>query len=226
MDHDLVVREKLTEKYLLNELAPAERDEFEEHYFVCTECARDIHAASEFVEHSKVVLAENDEPAFATSGARQQPSGGWFAWLRPAFAAPALALLLLVVGYQNLVTYPSLRSAVTHPHVLPWAAVTVGTWGESRPTITLSQGMSFLVLVRIPPDGAYAQYKADLYNPGGELEWSLTIPATPGQDQWPVQVPSANRRAGTYKMQVSGITAAGERKDLGTALFDLQIDKL
>jgi len=31
MDHEVVVRQKLTERYLLNELGPVERDEFEEH---------------------------------------------------------------------------------------------------------------------------------------------------------------------------------------------------
>ena len=31
MDHDTVVRQKLTERYLLNELDPEARDNFEEH---------------------------------------------------------------------------------------------------------------------------------------------------------------------------------------------------
>ncbi|HEX9110108.1 MAG TPA: zf-HC2 domain-containing protein, partial [Terriglobales bacterium] len=58
MDHDVVVREKMTEKYLLNELDPEVRDQFEEHFFDCQECALDVRAAAEFVEQSKGVLAE------------------------------------------------------------------------------------------------------------------------------------------------------------------------
>jgi len=225
MDHEVVVRQKLTERYLLNELGPVERDEFEEHYFVCPECARDVHAASEFVEHSKVVLAESPKPVPEAAASGPQQAGAWLSWLRPAFAAPVLALLLAVVAYQNFVAYPNLRSALVRPRVLPWAAVAVGTWGGSNASITISQGAGFLLFIRIPPDGTYARYTADLYNPSGRLEWSLTIPAHAGQDEWPVQVPGTNRRAGTYKIQVSGITAAGEHKDLGNAFFELQIQK-
>jgi len=64
-----------------------------------------------------------------------------------------------------------------------------------------------------------------LYNPAGELEWSLTIPAAASQDQWPVQVPAGNRSAGTYTLAVHGIVATGESKDLGRASFDLQIQQ-
>ena len=58
MDHDVVVRQKLTERYLLDELDPPARDEFEEHFFDCKECALDVRAGALFVEQSKVVLAE------------------------------------------------------------------------------------------------------------------------------------------------------------------------
>jgi hypothetical protein len=227
MDHDVVVREKITEKYLLQELNPEVRNEFEEHYFDCQECASDIRAGSEFVEHSKVVLAEAPEaaPAYTNSHGVNRAVRGWFAWLRPAFAVPAVALLLVVIGYQNLVTYPELRSELKQPQVLPWASVNVGTWGAGGPTLMVARGQGFLLFVRIPPDGTYARYTADLYNPGGKLEWSLTIPAIAGQDQWPVQVPGANRETGTYKLSVRGTNAAGESKDLGSTSFELQNQK-
>ena len=134
MDHDVVVRQKMTERYLLNELDSESRDEFEEHFFDCPECAFDVRAGSAFVEQSKNVLAETREAemAPASSPTPAPASGGWLAWLRPAFAAPALALLLAVVGYQNLVTYPQLQQALNRPQVLPWAPVNVGTLGIWR----------------------------------------------------------------------------------------------
>ena len=58
MDHTAVVREKMTEKYMLQELEPEVRDEFEEHYFDCQECALDISAGAQFVAHAKTVMAE------------------------------------------------------------------------------------------------------------------------------------------------------------------------
>jgi hypothetical protein len=227
MDHEVVLRQKITERYLLNELDPAVRDEFEEHFFDCPECARDLRAGSEFVEQSKIVLAERTErdPLRLVSRNAREAKPGWLTWLRPAFAAPLLAILLAVVGYQNLVMYPELHAALIRPQVLPWTSVAVGTWGSAAPAITVPQGSGFLLFVRIPPDGGYARYKADLYNPKGKLEWSLTFPAIPGRDQWPVQVPAANRESGTYKIAVRGVTAAGESKDLGPASFELQIQK-
>jgi hypothetical protein len=48
---------------------------------------------------------------------------------------------------------------------------------------------------------------------------------TSAQDQWPVQVPGANREAGSYKLKVRGVTAAGESRDIGLTPFELQIQK-
>jgi hypothetical protein len=128
-----------------------------------------------------------------------------------------------VIGYQNLVTYPKMQAAVNSPRVLPWASVNVGTWGSGGPVIPTRPGEGFLLFVRIPPDGGYSHYVADLYNPAGKLEWSLTIPASSAQDQWPVQVPGARRTAGSYALVVRGVTAAGETKEVGRASFELQI---
>ena len=126
MDHNEVVRQKLTERYLLNELEGEQRDQFEEHYFECPECALDIRAGSEFVESSKVILAQPAE-AEQVAPVRRATRSGWWAWLRPQFAGAALALLLAVVGYQNLVTLPRLRGVQQQPQTLPFAVVAVGT---------------------------------------------------------------------------------------------------
>jgi Putative zinc-finger len=222
MDHTAVVRQKMTERYLLDELDPAVRDEFEEHYFDCPECALDIRVGAQFVAHSKTILAERSEP----TPARETPNRsrvGWFVWLRPTFAAPALALLLAVVGYQNLVTYPRVQSELNRPQVLPSASVNFGTWGAGGPPTTVPEGRGLLLFVRIPPDGPYSRYAADLHNPVGKLVGSFTIVPAEGQDQWPVTVPGIQREAGIYTLTVRGITADGQSKDLGHTSFELQI---
>jgi hypothetical protein len=230
MNHDEVVRQKLTEKYLLAELDPESRDQFEEHFFECAECALDVRAGTEFVASTRIVLAQSSESSVPQRTAdRNAGRRDWFAWLkgawlRPTFAMPAFALLLCVIGYQNLVVYPKLRIA-SKAQALPWAAVAVGTWGDSGPTISVPAGNAFLLFVRIPPDGDYVRYTADLYNPAGRLECSLNIPAAAGKDQWPVLVPEGNREPGNYRMAVRGITAAGETKDIGGTSFTLEIQK-
>jgi len=224
MDHTAVVREKMTERYLLNELDSHIRDEFEEHYFDCPECALDVTAGFQFVEQSKMILAERSEPIPIRSTAAPRPgSRGWLDWFRPAFAAQVLALLLLVAGYQNLVTLPGLRAALKQPQILPAVSVNMGTWGAGGAPTAVPEGKGLLLFVRIPPDGAYVRYTADLHSPSGKLEASFTITPAAGQDQWPVSVPALHREAGTYTMAVHGVTKGGEMKDLEATSFQLQI---
>src|SRR5215475_5658618 len=144
MDHSEALRLKATEKYLLNELDPEQLDQFEEHMFDCPECAVDVRAATMFVEQSKAVLSEARGPV----PVQVVPAThvGWLNWLRPAFAAPALALLLVVVGYQNLVSYPKLHQALSTPQVMAWTAVNVGTAGDEIPDVTVPQGQGFVLL--------------------------------------------------------------------------------
>ena len=223
MDHTEVVRQKLTERYLLHELDGETLAQFEAHFFDCTECALDIRIGTEFVAQSRAVLTEDAHaPVRERVAPERLKHGGWLAWLRPAFAVPVMALLLAVVGYQNLITYPGLRRAADRPQTLPWAAVTVGTYGPSGPTVPVEPGKGFLLLVRIPHDEAYIKYTADLYNPAGALEYSLAIPATAAGDQWPVIIPQGNRDPGNYRISVHGLTASGQIRDLGSAPFVLQ----
>lgn len=225
MDHSEALRLKATEKYLLNELDPEQLDQFEEHMFDCAECAVDVRAAAMFVEQSKAVLSEGRGPRPVTipTPARK----GWLDWLRPAFAAPALAALVLIVGYQNLISLPSLRQAVSTPHVTPWAVANVGMMGDETPEIPVTRGQGFALLVRIPPETGFTKYTADLLNPSGKLEWSLAIPVTPErdrkQDQFLVQMPGANWVSGTYSLKVHGVANTGEVRDVGQTSVDLKI---
>lgn len=232
MEHELVTAQNMTERYLLNELDPAVRDEFEEHYFNCAACAADVQAASLLIEKIKdgaiLDCAIPDPQRRPTPAIEPVPARPvWHGWLRPAFVIPVMAILLAVVGYQNLVTFPHLARQLNSPQILPYAQVNLDTYAAEGPTITPQPGQPFLLLVRIPPDGVYSRYTADLYNPAGKLEWSFafTIPASSQQDHWPLQVPGANREAGRYSLRVRGVTAAGESKDVGSTSFELQIQK-
>jgi len=219
MDHDVVVRQKMTERYLLNELEPEARDEFEEHFFVCPECAMDVRAASAFVERSKAVLATQDDMAEVTVPESSRPRRGWLDWLRPNIAAPVIAGLLAIVGVQNLGPKKS------EPVVLHWTSLNVASFAGEDKVIKVTRGSEFLLFVRVTPDRTYTSYQADLYNPENKLEWSRTFPASESQDQWPLLVPAADRKAGTYTLAVQGITSAGQHQDAGRASFDLQFDK-
>lgn len=46
MNHDDAIKTMAAERYILDELEPAERDAFEEHFFDCTECTADVRDAA------------------------------------------------------------------------------------------------------------------------------------------------------------------------------------
>jgi Putative zinc-finger len=227
MDHEIVVREKMTEKYLLAELDDELRDEFEEHYFDCVECAQDVRAASAFVEQSKAILAK--EAAVLEEGAagqnRSKPGGrGWFVWLRPAFAVPVFALMLIVIGYQNFVTLPRLSETANNPKLLPAVTVNLLTYGSNSTALAVRPGGGFLLNVIVPPGKSYSAYRVELYNPAGELESKLPV-STSANDTWSIQFPVANRQDGTYRVKVYGVTADGKDVEVGSNSFVLQVQK-
>jgi hypothetical protein len=223
MDHTESIRLMAAEKYLLGELAPEQREQFEEHFFDCQECALDVRAGAALVEHSKVVLAEPDAVSPVRMPVAAKP--GRFAWLRPAFVVPVLAVLLGVVGYQNLVTYPQLKLAASTPQILPWASINISTRGASTTPISTHAGEGFHLLVNIPPDSHYASYTFDLSSPSGRLEWSRTVPATSSDEARSIYVPGANQEQGAYTLAVHGNTASNESSDLGHYSIEVQIQK-
>jgi len=225
MDHDVAVRQKMTERYMLDELDPAAREEFEEHFFGCTVCAFDLRAGAMFVDKSKAVLAEKPAADPAPQPSTPPVASGLFSWLRPVFVVPLMALLLAIVAYQNMITLPQLLKKLNNPSVLPFASVNVGTYGPGEPVITIYAGEDFLIFVRIPPESGYSSYIGDLYDPVGKLEWSVTIPAAAAQDQWPIRIPGTNRVAGSYHLAVHAIDPGGESRELGRGSFELQIQK-
>jgi hypothetical protein len=223
MDHSEAIRLMAAEKYLLGELAPDSREQFEEHFFECQECALDVRAGAALVEHSKVVLSEPVPVAPAGNPARAD--GAWFAWLRPAYIVPVLAALLVVVGYQNLVTYPQLKQTASSPQILPWASINVSTRGASTTQIASHPGEGFHLLVNIPPENRYTSYTFDLSSPSGKLKWSSTIPANSSDEARSIYVPGARQEQGIYTLAVSGGTATNESSDLGHYSIEVQIQK-
>ena len=65
VDHDEAVRTLATEKYLLGEMCPDLREEFEIHLFDCEQCAFDLWAAVTFLAHAKAILSKESEAPFS-----------------------------------------------------------------------------------------------------------------------------------------------------------------
>ena len=207
MDHGEATRLMATEKYLLNELTPELRDEYEEHFFGCMECAADLRAGAALLEYSKSILSKTSETHTAAIVASPKPVPSWLAWLRPAFAAPALAVLLAVVAYQNLATFPKLResaASVQTPQLLPAVSLMANVRGGNAQVISLPRNKPFLLYVDVPPaQNSQVSYLAELQDPEGNVEWSLPVPNEAARDTVSLRVPPVHGKAGNYTLVVS-----------------------
>src|SRR5207253_10578047 len=154
MDHDQAVKSQVCEKYLLGELSPELRDAYEEHYFSCAECAIELRSAAELIGASQQILARTPAIGAKVHGAPKR--GGWFKWLQPAIAIPVFASLLLLVGYQNFVTIPHLKQAVS-PRVLPmFSLISANTRGEPAPEFVTRPDEPLGLYVDVPVDATYS----------------------------------------------------------------------
>jgi hypothetical protein len=209
MNHDDAVRLSLVDKYLLDELPLELRDEFEEHYFDCRECAEDLSATSAFLDAAKNELRAVPLPEPAAGAAKKS----WFAWLwAPAFVVPALAACLLVIAYQNLVLFPRFRNALAElraPEILP-AVSLVGenSRGGSAPSIAVEGAHAFLVLIDIPTQDRFSSYACLLYSPLGSLAWRVKVSAEEAKDTVSIRVPIERAVSGIYTLVVQGNSGA------------------
>jgi Putative zinc-finger len=216
MNHDEAVRSMIAEKYLLNELSPEAREQFEEHFFQCTECADDVRAGAVFVDLSKAVFRA--EESAAKTHAAPVTSRARRGWLWPALAVPVMAVLLAVIAYQNWVARPA-------PQVLSAAFVNIGSRGGTAPSVSAHSGEGFLIRLTIPPPGLGSSYLADVYGPGGKVEWSLPLPYTADNDNYFIQVPPGRHEVGIYTVAVRGIGQDGSSSEIGRSRFELRIVK-
>lgn len=220
MDHADAVSMNATERYLLNELDTTQLEQFEEHMFGCQECALDVHAASMFLEQSKNVLAQPTPTPVPVP--RQVPVPGpspWFAWLRPAFAVPMMAVLLLAIGYQGYLLRDARQGST--PGILASATINVATRSANTPQIHTKAGQPFVLLLNIPAESRFSSYIADLYDHAGHIKWSLPISAEMANDTLPMQVPGL-REPGLYVVAIRGISQdSGNPTEIGRKPFEL-----
>lgn len=222
MDHDQAERDMLSEQYLLGELPPEKREEFEEHFFNCQQCALDLSAGAAFLDHSKAVLSTDVKPAPARI---VEPAQGW-RWLRPALSAPILALLLLIVAYQAFISYPQLRRttlAAQRPQILPaLSLINAASRGDNKAAVSARKGEPFLLFVDIPAEKRFPSYAAKLYDPAGIEVWSLTVPAAVTNDTVSIEVPG-RRTAGNYALVVRGEDTNKQYVEVGRFPFELRL---
>ena len=228
MEHTEAVNQYAVEKYLLGELSPEERNAFEEHYFGCEECSVDLRAATVFIAQSRKELAR---PIIVPATEPKRKLFSFPSLLRPAFAVPAMAAMLLVIGFENIVTVPQLKQEVavaSEPRILPSVTLVDGqSRGEEIRTVVAKAHELFLLSVDVSADSSrFSGYLCSLYSPSGKMVWQLQIPPSQAADTVPIQVPADSTEAGENTLLVQGVPLDGQNSapvDITRYRFLLQI---
>jgi len=242
MEHAQAIQLKAAERYVLGELPSDLREQYEEHFFSCIECAEELNLTAAFVENGRAAMGSEPmtPPVRLPVGAAQRPaSSGWLgALLRPSFAVPAFAALLLLVAYQTFSVIPRLKGTVTQsvatlgsaPQALAsFSLITADSRGGEPLTVTVAPGQPFSLYFDIPPDGHYSSYSCVFENSAGGTEFSLNISAEQAKNAVQLLVPSSSLAPGKHVLVVRGLGtrdgAAGSRTEAARYPFTFVVSQ-
>jgi hypothetical protein len=210
MNHSEVLGLKLVEKYVLGELSADEREQFEEHYFDCPECASDIKALVRIRAASRLILEE--DAAAEVSSRERRPERGWFAWLKPAVAVPAIAALAAVVLFQATVTIPGLKKLGATGATVQVYESSYRLQGTTRSgntsRVVVDSNESFGLDFDFTPNSSFEHYQGRLLDPTGKAVLTFRLKAEEANKELHLVVPAGLLGSGTYQLVFVGENAA------------------
>jgi len=207
MDHNEAIRLQAVVKYVLGELSAVQRDDYEEHYFDCAECAVDIKALATFADTAREVLRQEKANQFAKDLVPAR--GGWLRWLQPVVAVPAFAALLLIIAYQNTVTIPYAREGASSGAAqifvtsrAPKMAVTRGS--EDIAKYSVRQGQSVPLKFDFTPKRSFDAYVCQLQDESGRAVLQVRVPGSFTNKELNLVVPANSVKPGKYTLVFTG----------------------
>jgi len=195
MDHERAIAIKAAERYILDELSPGERDEFEEHYFCCEICAGQLRETAAFADNATAVFRSREADPRARA-----PFRAWRMQPRWAFAAAAA---FLIIAAAELVYIRGLRvqlAAVLAPQAVLSNTLQPVTRSEGN-RIAVPQGSAFFeVAIDVDPEAQATAYTYEIRTVAGELVARGPAAAPPPGAPVNLLLPAGLFRAGSYAL--------------------------
>ena len=213
MNHQEAAQIEAVEKYLLNEMTPQTRDEFEEHFFDCQECSTDLRATAAFMDGARQEFKNRPivKPGAKPAEARVVVESRLTAFWRPAVLTFALAASLLVIAYQNIVVYPHYKSEIAQleaPAILPTVSFIGGnSRGESTGAVAVGNAKRVQLVFEVPTQNSFSSYESLLYAPSGALLGRVQISSQAAKDTVTMDAPTGPTLTGTYHLVIQGKTS-------------------
>ena len=212
MDHNQAIQLQAAVKYVLGELSQVQREEYEEHYFDCPECAVDLQALATFADTTREVLRQ--EKANALAPERVPAHGGWLRWLQPVTAVPVFAALLLFVVYQNTVTIPRLKNSPSSAATGIYSQIFLIQPSDTRrgneasaneAPLEVQPNEGFLLQLDFNPSSTFPAYLCQLQDSSGRVLQQVTVPPEKVKQELHLAVPAGLLpRPGQYSIVFLG----------------------
>jgi len=219
MNHTEAVSVGAVERYLLGQLSASEAEEFEQHFFDCLECGRDLRASAVFEDNARAVFLEERSMAETAAGETRRPVKAsfraWF-WQRPwSVAAPALAALALamVTVYQGSLVIPGLRGQL-HDALLPQEVASYVlppvSRGDARIVEVPDVGHFYAIYMDPTWEGHFAAYLCSVLDESGVTRFSVRLSAPPPGK--PIQILMARNflPSGRYTVVIRNAAETGK----------------
>jgi hypothetical protein len=181
------------------ELPSAEQSRFENHFFECPDCARDVRLELSFAANIRAVLRE--WRAQSTPPAARKP---WLVWVHPkrslTFSLAGNAFLVIAFTFLLM----EARQAVA-PRLLPvYFAPGPARGADDSPLPSISRRTPAFV-ARIPVPIPFTSYSYQILNAEGRRESSGAVsPSQLQQSELCLEVPITTLRAGVHILEVRG----------------------
>jgi hypothetical protein len=219
MEHSLIERTDVIDRYVRGTMPSVERAEFEEHFLDCEECLEQLEIARSLREGIKVCAAQRSSAAIVTES---RPSV--FGWFSGRLAAAAAMAVLLISAIPSVVLYRSLEGTrmdldretrrsdqLANAPLLPPAVYTLSpTRGTQAPhTIRIPDSPRWILMALELDTSQYHDYRAVLRDGGGKTAWTSDTLKADAPDAIGVALPSQVLHPGEYTLVLEGRAADG-----------------
>jgi hypothetical protein len=211
MDHAEAARKLAVEQYLLGEMSEAERQEFEEHFFSCSDCTESLEAGAALVGNARAVLSERN--AFTGAPARERKRWWSFGmgWrLAPVAAFGGWAVAAVLAGILLLHAPAGVARLTLGPAVSVRAV-------RAEQTLTFSRQKGIIMFtVAHEWEDPYTGYEGELERAADqrvELKGSMAAPES-GSTPLAVSIRPEGLQAGSYDFLLYGLREGSAERTL------------
>ena len=221
MDHTEATHMKAAERYVLGDLSVSEVEEFERHFFDCSQCSEELRTLAIFQDNARAAFLEpgpSPSPAsLPATGAKPERAGWRLNWnWAPVFAALVAAIF---GGYE----FGARHGSVTPQSIGAYPLYAAARGDET--VITPPAGARFYSLyVDRTWDRDFSSYRAVFRDASGAERFSVAVAAPASGRAMYILAPAQALPAGKYSLVMEGRDSTGAETETARYPFTLRFE--